>query len=70
MMPSLRFRPLRGALAVLASIASLLVPLQADALLSGPDAQLKIAPELLATLSTTVQPIVPWARLLNGELLV
>src|SRR6202022_2349950 len=70
MMRTLLVRPLRGALAVLVCIASLMLPLRTEALLFDAAAQLKIAPDLLATISGSTAPIVPWATLLNGELLV
>src|SRR2546423_8373730 len=70
MMRPLSIRPRRGALAVLACIASLLLPLRSDALLFDAVSQLKIAPDLLATISAVTAPTVPWATLVNGELLV
>ena len=69
-MRALLVRPLRRALAVLVCIASLTLPLRTEALLLDADALLKIAPDLLATISASTTPIVPWATLLNGELLV
>src|ERR1700674_4286892 len=70
MMHALLVRPLRGALAVLVCIASLTLPLRTEALLLDAEALLKIAPDLLATISAPTTPIVPWATRLNGELLV
>jgi hypothetical protein len=48
----------------------LTLPLRAEQQQSNVDALLKIAPDLLATISASTAPTVPWARLLNGELLV
>src|ERR1700687_901898 len=59
MMHALLVRPLRGALAVLVCIASLTLPLRTEALLLDAAAQLKIAPDLLATVLATTTPIVP-----------
>src|SRR3984893_9718097 len=70
MMRALLVRPLRGALAVLVCIASLTLPLRTEALLLDAEALLKIAPDLLATISAPTTPVVPWSTRLNGELLV
>src|SRR2546423_9446230 len=70
MMRTLSVRPLRGSLAVLVCIASLMLPLRADALVFDAVSQLKIAPDLLATISAVSPLTVPWATLVNGELLV
>src|ERR1700681_3366087 len=61
---------LRSTLAVLVCVASLTLPLRAEAQVSNADMQLKIAPDLRATISASTTPIVPWATLLNGRLLV
>ena len=49
---------------------SLLWPATAPAQTGDTLAQLKIAPDLLTTVGASVVPAVPWARLLDGELLV
>ena len=69
-MRTLLVRPLLNVLAVVVCVASLTLPLRAEAQVSDADAQLKIAPDLLATISASTTPLVPWARQLNGELLV
>jgi len=56
MMRALLVRPLRGALAVLVCIASLTLPLRTEALLLDAEALLKIAPDLLATISASTAP--------------
>src|SRR5437870_4900847 len=69
MMPTLLVRPLRGALVILACVASLMLCSRADAQTS--DIQSKVAADLMATISSSsTTPTVPWARTLNGELLV
>jgi serine protease AprX len=59
--------PVRALFVVLTLLAS---PLHASAQVSDAAARLKIAPDLLTTVGSSVLPVVPWAKLLNGELLV
>jgi subtilisin family serine protease len=70
MMLTLIARVLRSALAVLVCVASLTLPPRAEAQVANIDVQLKIAPDLRATISASTTAIVPWATLLNGRLLV
>src|SRR5438105_6040412 len=63
-------RPLRSALAVVACLASLVFPVSAFAQTADAQAQLKIAPDLMAAVSSSATPTVPWAMQLNGALLV
>ena len=61
---------LRRAVGTVVCAVAFVVPLGAAAQDSVAVARLKIAPDLLTTVGSSVLPDVPWARLLNGELLV
>ena len=67
---SLPLPPNRRLLALVACVGFLLLSLQANAVPAAADARLKVAPDLMAVVSASTRSIVPWARLLNGELLV
>jgi serine protease AprX len=58
--------------AVIGLVCALLLALPGTPRAQSADAgaRLKIAPDLLATVGTSALPELPWARLLNGELLV
>jgi hypothetical protein len=60
----------RRAVGTVVCAVALIVPLGAAAQDSIAVARLKIAPDLLTTVGSSALPDVPWARLLNGELLV
>jgi len=62
--------PVRALAVAIALLASLAFPPTARAQVSDAVARLKIAPDLLATIGSSALPGVPWARLLDGELLV
>ncbi|HYS12425.1 MAG TPA: S8 family serine peptidase, partial [Burkholderiaceae bacterium] len=63
-------RSIRGLSAAIVFLLCLASPPKADAQLGDTLALLKIAPDLLTTVGSSVLPIVPWAKLLNGEVLV
>jgi len=65
---SLLPRPLRVVLVALTCAGALLASANAPA--QTVSAQLKIAPDLMAIVSSSTAPAVPWARLSNGDLLV
>src|SRR4051794_29639285 len=61
---------MRKASVAAACILALALPLGSNALALEPDPLLKIAPDLLATISAPVLPVLPWATRVNGEVLV
>ena len=61
---------LRRAVGIVVSAVALVVPLGAAAQDSVSLARLKIAPDLLTTVTSSALHELPWARLLGGELLV
>jgi serine protease AprX len=63
-------RAVRRAFMALACGALFLLPVATGAQTADALARLKIAPDLLTTTASSALPAVPWARLLNGELLV
>jgi serine protease AprX len=67
-MLSLLLLPLRVVLVILACAAGWLA--SANTFAQTLDAQSKITRDLMAVVTSTVAPAVPWARLSNGELLV
>jgi serine protease AprX len=67
-MLSALLRPLRVVLVTFTCAGALLASAAAPAQTS--DALSKIAPDLLAVVTSSTQPAVPWARLSNGDLLV
>ncbi|HLW12817.1 MAG TPA: S8 family serine peptidase, partial [Casimicrobiaceae bacterium] len=65
---SLFVRPLRTVLVIVACAGGLLASANAPA--QTLNAQLKIAPDLMAIVTSSTAPTVPWARLSNGDMLV
>jgi hypothetical protein len=61
---------LRRAVGAVVCVLASIVPLQAAAQDNLSLARLKIAPDLHTTVGSSALPDVPWARLLNSELLV